>query len=290
MKLRVIEATLALSMSVGIGMAAAPVIGTASASGAFRLDHANVTGNATLFEGSLVETAQAASTVSLSSGARVLLEAGSRGQVFGDRLVLEKGAGRLDNGTGFHVVALGLRVQPERGVATARVALDSARRVRVAALTGSFRILNARGQLVANLPAGAALAFEPQQAASAATRVTGLLETRNGRYLLTDEVTHVTVEVVGPGLAPEAGKRVELTGTVDAAATPAPGASQVIRVTQTRRLPGTSTAAAAGQGAASIAKISMTTITVIGGVAAAAVVGGLAAADALPGQGDGVSR
>ena len=278
----------ALVASVGTGTAAAPAIGTASASGNFRLDRANVRDHATLFEGSLIETAGAASTVSLSSGARVSLEAASRGRIFGDRLVLEKGESRLDRATGFHLEALGLRVTPDRGASSGRVSFDGARRVRVAAITGSFRVLNAHGQLVANLPAGAVLAFEPQQGASGATRVTGVLEIRGGRYLITDEVTNVTVEIVGlNNAASEAGQRLELTGTLDAAATPAAGASEVIRVTQSRRLPA---AAAAGQGGKSAGGITATTVTLIGGVAAAAVVGGLAATDALPGQGGGLSR
>lgn len=280
-----------MSLQLGIATAAAPVIGTVIAGGSFRLDHLNVTGNATLFEGSLLETSAAVSTVALSSGARVSLEAGSRGKVFGDRLILEKGETRLDNGTGFHIEALGLRVQPERGSATGRVALDGSRRVRVAALAGSFRILNAQGQLVANLAAGATLAFEPQQGASTTTQVTGVLESANGRYLVTDEVTKVRVEAVGPNLSAEIGRRVELSGTMDAAATPATGASQVVRVTQVRRLPSLPVTAAAGQGGGSSAgKSAVATVAIVGGVAAAAVLGGLAAAEKLPGQGDGVSR
>jgi hypothetical protein len=280
-----------MSLQLGIGMAAAPAIGTVIASGSFRLDHLNVTGNATLFEGSLVETAASASAVALSSGARLSLEAASRGKLFGDRLVLEKGETRLDNGTGFHLEALGLRVQPERGATTGRVSLEGSRRVRVAALTGSFRILNAQGQLVANLPAGATLAFEPQSGTSTATRVTGIVENHSGHFLMTDEVTNVTVEVVGVNLAEEAGQRVEITGTLDAGATPYAGASQVVRVSQKRRLGGGARTAAAGQGVkSSMAKATAATIAIVGGVAAAAVVGGLAASGSLPGQGGGVSR
>ena len=42
-------------------MAAAPVIGTVTAAGVFKVDNSGVRGNATLFEGSLVETAGARS-------------------------------------------------------------------------------------------------------------------------------------------------------------------------------------------------------------------------------------
>jgi hypothetical protein len=286
----------AMSLHLGIAMAASPVIGTVVAKGSFRVDSATVNGNATLFEGSLLETGSAASSVALENGAKLWLGAASRGKLFGDRLVLEKGESRLDNATGYRLEALGLTIQPERGTSTGRVALSGARRVEVAALTGGFRILNGRGQLVANLAAGSALAFEPQAQANA-TRVTGCLEARSGRYVVTDEVTSVTVEVAGAGLNDEAGNRVELTGQMDPTATPLSGTSQLIRVAQVRRVArgceggGAAAAAAAAGGAAAGAGaaaggIGVTTIAVIGGVAAAATIGGLAAADALPGQGD----
>jgi len=302
-----VQATIAWAMSfqLGIGIAAAPAIGTVITSGAFRLDHLNVSGNATLFEGSLLETAGSASTVALSSGARLSLEASSRGKLFGDRLVLEKGGTRLDNATGFHLEALGLRVQPERGVTSGRVSLEGTRRVRVSAVTGGFRVLNAQGQLVANLAAGSTLAFEPQPGASTATRVTGVLENRNGRFLMTDEVTKVRVEAVGRNLAVETGRRVEVAGLMDAAATPASGASQTVRVLSLRQLPEGGTApagqggaggtgapagAGAGAGAGAATGTIVATVAIVAGVAAAAVLGGLAAAGALPGQGDSVSR
>jgi hypothetical protein len=268
------------------------VIGTVVAKGAFRMDNATVEGNATLFEGSTLETAQAASSVALSGGARLWLAASSRGKLFGDRLILEKGGTRLDQGPGFRMEALGLTIQPERGASTGTVALKGAGRVEVAALTGAFRVLNGRGQLVANVAAGSALAFEPQAGAGTATRVSGCLESRDGHYLLTDEVTNVRVEVSGAGLAGETGNRVELTGQMDPAATPVSGTSQLIRVNQVRRVArgcgntGAVAAAAGAGGAGAAAGISAATVAIIGGVAAAAVVGGLAAAEALPGQGE----
>jgi hypothetical protein len=284
---------MAIHFAGGCGMAAAPVIGTASARGAFRLDHATVAGNATLFEGSLLETAAAASSVSLSGGTRLSLERGSRARLFGDRLILEQGETHLRHAQGFRLEALGLRVEPGPSASTGRISLEGARRLRVAALAGSLRVRNARGQLVANLPAGVTLAFEPQQDGNPqAVRLTGVLEDRGGHYLLTDEVTSVRVELVGAALSGEAGRRLEITGTLDPSVAPAPGASEVVRVTATRRLAG-SPAAAAGQGGrAAAGGATMKTVTILGGVAAAAAVGGLAAAEALPGQGEsgGVSR
>jgi hypothetical protein len=174
--------------------------------------------------------------------------------------------------------------------------------VELAAWSGSFRVLNSRGLLVANLASGHALELEPQ-ATDTTSKLTGTLRLAGGHYLLTDETTNVTVELAGPGLAKEKGNRVEVTGQSDPTATPVTDASQFIRVSAVKHLgkgaAGSSGAAAAGQGGAGGAStasshgiaLSATTIAIIGGVAAAATLGGLAAAGKLPGQGSSsVSR
>jgi hypothetical protein len=177
-----------------------------------------------------------------------------------------------------------LIIQPETGNATGRVLLAGNTQVQVAALTGSFRVLNARGMVVARLPPGLTLAFEPQTSSGPA-RLIGRLQIKNGHYLLTDETTNVTVELFGPGLAKEVGQRIEVTGATDPTATPVSDASQLIRVVSVKRIPGSTAAAAGSAGGSSGVALSGTVIAVIGGVAAAAVVGGLAAAGGLPGQG-----
>lgn len=282
----VLAAALALNLGMGggIGIAASPAIGTVMAKGSFRLDNATVRGNATLFEGATIETAETGSSMELSSGARVTLSPESKGRFFGDHVVLERGQGRLDKTAGFHVEARGLTIQPETGNATGRVLLASNSRVQVAALTGSFRVLNASGMVVAKLPPGLTLAFEPQ-ISSGPTKLRGRLQVKNGHYLLTDETTNVTVELFGPGLAKEVGHRIEVTGSLDPTVTPVSDASEFIRVTSVKIVPVAGAAAAGAAGGASGAAISGTAIAIIGGVAAAAVVGGLAAAGGLPGQG-----
>ena len=302
MRLRTIESVLAVMMALILTLpAASPVIGTVAAKGAFRLDNATVTGNATLFEGATVETRTADSRMELSSGAKVALATESKARMFGDHLVLEKGEGRLEKAENFKFEARGLTIQPETGNASGRILLGGGARVEVAALSGSFRVLNSHGLLVANVGAGRSLALEPQSS-DTPSRLTGCLHKAAGHYLLTDETTNVTVEVAGPGLEKEAGNRVEVTGAMDPTASPVTDASQFIRVSAIKRLgkgcSAKSGAAAAGAGGAAgggaagagagIA-ISTTTIAVIGGVAAAATLGGLAAAGKLPGQGS-VSR
>jgi hypothetical protein len=295
-KLKTLQAVAAaMALMLAVAAAAAPVIGIVTAKGSFRVDNSAVAGNATLFEGSLVETGAADSVMDLHSGARIGLGSSSIARFFGDHVILEKGTGQLEKGENFRVEARGLTIQPETGKSTARVTLAGGARVEVAAAAGSFRVLNDRGVLVANVAAGRAIAFE-QQPANTPSKLTGCLVARGVHYLLTDETTSVTVELGGPGLDKETGNRVEVTGGMDPTATPVSDASQFIRVSGIKRLQkgcpgGTGAAAAAGKGggaagtAGGHAGLSTTTIAVIGGVAAAAAVGGLAASGKLSGAG-----
>jgi hypothetical protein len=284
---------------------AALAIGTVAANGAFRVDEATVSGNATLFEGATVETRLSGSVLDLSAGPRLSLSADSKGRVFGDHLVLEKGSGKMEKSAGFRMEARGLTIRPETGTASARVTLAGTTRVQVAALVGGFRVLTARGLLVAEMAPGAALEFEPQAASTNGEpwKLTGCLRVVTTHFLLTDEVTNVTVELAGAGLDVEGGNRVEALGALDPSGSPVSGATQFIRVTRVKRLgkgcvaTGKGAAAAgagggpakAGGPGAHVAGISAGTIAVIGGVAVAAAVGGLAAASALPGQGSGAT-
>ena len=293
----VLAVLIAANLSVVQGSPATgmPVIGVVEAGSAFRLDHATVSGNATLFEGATIETGIGQSSQELRNGARVTLLPDSKGRFYDDHMVLERGQGRLDRATGYFFEARGLTIQPETGTSTGRVALQAGAGVQVAALTGSLRVLNAQRMVVAKVLPGAPLAFSPQTGGgSGATRVTGRLVNKGGHYVLTDETTNVTVEVTGPGLKKEEGRRVEISGFLDPTATPVSDATQVIRVTGITRLPAGTAAAgtggtAAGGGWSGLA-ISGTTIAIIGGVAAAAVVGGLAAAGSLSGGSSAVSR
>lgn len=284
-----------LSVVQGSPATGMPVIGVVEARSAFRLDHATVTGNATLFEGATIETGLGPSSQELRNGARVTLLAESRGRFYDDHMVLERGQGRLDRATGYFFEARGLTVQPETGASTGRVVLEAGGSVEVAALTGSLRVLNAQRLLVAKVLPGAPLAFSPQTSVgSGTTRVSGRLLNKGGHYVLTDETTNVTVEVTGAGLKKLEGARVDITGFLDPTATPVSDATQVIRVTSITRLAAGTAAAgtggAAGGGGLSGLAISATTIAIIGGVAAAAVVGGLAATGTFSGSTPAVSR
>lgn len=225
-----------LNLMLGLAMAAPPVIGTVTAGGAFRLNGDTVMTNGTLTEGAALESGSGTSSVRLAKGARLSLSAHSRAKLYSDRIVLEKGEARLESGVGFHLEVLGLTIRPDRGISSARIGLLDSKSVRVASQAGSFRVLNARGVLVANIAAGSAVAFEPR-ASAALTHITGTLIERSGHFFLTDQVTRVTVEVTGLGLAAYVGQVVGVTGGLNVAATSGARASQVIAATNVQTRP-----------------------------------------------------
>ena len=293
--------TLQLALFPRVAIAASPAIGTILTQGAFRLNHATLINNATLFEGATIETGSAVSRMDLVSGTRLELGADSRGRFFGDHLVLERGQSVIHKAQGFRVEARGLTILPDTGASTGRILLTGNARVQVSAVAGSLRVLNSRGMVVAKISSGRALVMEPQSSDSP-TRLAGYVVLRGGHYLLTDETTNVTVELAGKkSFANAIGRRVEVTGVNDPAATPASDATQVIEVAQGTPAPQPPTApagsggnsggsggggtAAGGSkgGAASGAAVSVTLVAIIAGVAAAAVVGGLAATGSLGG-------
>jgi hypothetical protein len=285
--------SLLLVGSLVFAQAAGPAIGVVMTKGTFQADQSQVWGNSTLFEGTTIETGKASSDLRLNCGARIALAAQSRGRVYRDRLVLERGEGRLSGSQGYWMDARSLRVQPAGPEGAARVLLTGSSRVQVAALRGALQITNDAGVVVANLVPGTALEFEPQAAgASAPSQMTGILERRNGHFLLTDRTAGVTAELEGPGLAREVGRCIEATGAVVPAAQPFSPATQMIRVSQLKRCSketaaalaagggaaaGAGAAGAAGAGAAA-AGAAVATKAVIAGVIVAGVAAGTAVA------------
>ena len=276
---------LILVSQLSVGMAASPAIGVATAKGSFRVDDARVVGNSTLFEGVTVETDAASSNLLLNDGAQVRLASSSRGTVYRNRLVLEAGIGQLENAGDYRIEAIGLYVASDGADSAARVELKEENLVQVAALRGSLRVMNAGGVMLAVVPAGRALEFDPEQAGApassslsgclkvqngrylltdeatgvtvelvgsdlAASRLIGCLKAQDGHYLLTDETTGVTVELVGRDLAEEEGNRVEIVGGLLAGARSETAASQMVRVDTVKRISTQCRSEAAGAGAA----------------------------------------
>jgi hypothetical protein len=283
--------SLILAGCLTLSQAGPAAIGTVVANGEFRVDSAPAHGNATIVDGATIQTGAARSEVRLNNGARMSLGAGTRGRIFRDRLFLEQGEGQIEAGLNYTVEARTLKILSDDGAAHGRIALAGDRKVQVAALKGAMRVTNAAGILVARVLPGVAMEFEPQAAGAAApSRLSGCLQKKHGRYLLTDETTKVTVALEGAALPAEVGNRVEIVGMLDPSAKPA-DASQLIKVSGVKRLAqgcpakGTTAKAGAAAGGATGAATGAS-VAVVAGVAVAATVGGLAVAEKLPGQGD----
>ncbi len=214
-----------------VAFGAASSIGMAVANGSFQLDKSKVYGNATLFDGSLIETSAVSSDLVLKNGARLRLGMESQALVHPDRLVLEKGQTEIGAASGYSIEALGLRAAPDSPQSRLVVSYSGPGRIQIAALAGSARVSGANGLLVANVPAGTALELDPQAAGAATpSALTGVIKSKTGVFLLLDEVSHVTYTLLGAGFETFVGKCVEITGAIDASAQPAAGSAQVIRV------------------------------------------------------------
>jgi hypothetical protein len=275
--------------------AATPGIGIAMSQGNIYVNDAKTAGNATLSDGSTLETQGAASQIRLNNGTQLRLSSSSRATLFTDHLDLQKGTARI---SGYAANASGLSVRAT-GTSSATVSMRDQGIVQIAALTGNVQVYNAAGMNVANLLPGRALDLKPQDAgASAPSTITGCAVKAGSNSLITDETSNVTVQLRGQAVKP--GKRVQITGSAVPNATPASPATQVINVTGVKQVggtckAGTAAAAAAGgaaagaggaaAGAAGAAAGISTTTAVVAGVAAAAAVGvgGAAASGAIGG-------
>ncbi|MEZ5402135.1 MAG: hypothetical protein R2729_20850 [Bryobacteraceae bacterium] len=225
-------------MNLAVGSAAAPVIGVATAKGSFKLDSAPVIGNGTLLEGSTIETSRTSSELRLVGGVKMSMGTDSRGRVFRDRMVLERGSSQFVNVGQFGLEAKTLHILADDSSASGRVTVSANNRVQVAALTGSFRVTAANGVLLASLRAGNALEFEPSSTggASAPSKLTGCVVKTENNYFLTDETASVTVQLKGGHVEKYAGHKVEVMGAQVPGAKPAGNASQLIQVGQLKDL------------------------------------------------------
>ena len=188
-------------------------IGTASADGSFWADSTGVSTHATVFDGSTIEADETPVKLQIPPDVRILLDVRSRAQVWGDRLVLEKGRAQLNAGKDYRIEARTMRVTLAAPRARALVAMGSAGAVEVAALGAAIRVTNADGVLVANVTAGRSVELKLGQA-KGATVLTGCVTKAGGLYLLRDEVSGITVELRGAEVASQVGQRVEVTGSV----------------------------------------------------------------------------
>lgn len=283
-----IQAVIALvcvgSLTYSFGGGAA--IGVAMVSGVAKVDNSDIRGNASILEGSVVETAKGTSRLSLQGGARVEFGSESRGKVYRDHVVLEKGMGQLHAPGNFPVIANSLSVATTGKDSTVRIALKDSHKIQVAAVSGQAQVRNSHGVLLAKLMPGRTLEFdqEVQAGAAAPVKITGCVGLREGGFALRDETTNVIYEIKGPGVDAWVGKHVTINGSLDPNTAPVAGADQVIRFgaggvaaaaggCPTGPVGGAAAGAAAGAAGLSHAAV----VAIVAGVVIGGTLGGLAA-------------
>lgn len=199
-------------------MASTDAIGTASARGDMRIDSSLVNGNATLFNGSIVETNLAAAQLHLGKGTEFTLAKGSRGVFYVDHVVLESGKGELLSSGGYRIEAAGLRVTAYETSSKGIVSVEPGNIVKVGAETGSFLVANKFGVPLAKVSPGHAVSFEMQSASGQQQgpqefEGVGLISTENGRFFLTT-VQDVKYELVGRDFKKFVGTKSVVSGTM----------------------------------------------------------------------------
>jgi hypothetical protein len=217
----IVRTSLPVFLLYSVACAAPPApIGLVTASGHFTLEGSRIWSHATLFEGARIETREASSQLTLRSGVKVQLGADSAARVWPDRLILERGRGQVTSAGRFEAQAGGMRISGERF----QVGLGE--RVEVAALAGEARVRNARGAVVAAVPAGRSMSFALYQGVT----VAGCLLYKDGGFILAVPDAEV-VQLTGPDLARNVGNQVEVSGTASPNAPNISPATRVINVT-----------------------------------------------------------
>jgi hypothetical protein len=186
--LRKLQAAAILSCMLSYAAAGTVSIGTANVRGAMQVDSHLIKGNATLFDGSVVETGQATADLRLNKGAEITLSTSSRGTLYSDHLVLQQGESQIAAPRSFQLQANGLHVTPNESNARGVVSLKAGNTVEVASLSGSFGVTNDHGVLLANVRPGRTVSFAMQAGANPNEfSGVGLVSFENGSYYLTTE-------------------------------------------------------------------------------------------------------
>jgi hypothetical protein len=163
-------------------------IGTVSARGDMRVDNYPVNGNATLFDGSVVETDKATADLRLTKGAKITMSSSSRGIFYSDHLVLQQGESELAGSGSFQLQANRVRVTANQPNSRAVISIKPGNTVEVASLSGSFGVKSDNGIMLANIRPGRVVSFAMQAGAKPDEFYgVGLVTVENGTYYLTTD-------------------------------------------------------------------------------------------------------
>jgi hypothetical protein len=212
-------------------MAAPTAIGNASAAGGIVVDSARASSNATVFDGSTLQSAGNA-RIRLSNGTRLNLTAGSNAQVFAGRLTLNTGSGEVRSSSKFEIDARSLRIQPVGSDSVANVKIESGDEVLVTASNAPVDVRNSGGVLVARVYPSLPMNFLPQAAAPSSTagatfNSTGCLLDAGDSVIVSDSTGNQVYDLRGKkgvNFKSNIGKNVTVAGVIDPTATPKPGA------------------------------------------------------------------
>jgi hypothetical protein len=202
-------------------LAATPSIGIVTARGETRIDNQVVEGSGTVFDGSVVETGQSISSgadLRLANNMEITLMRDSRGTLYRDHFMLERGSAQLSSTDSFRVQANGMLVVPTEAHSSGLVSIEPANAITVEAKNGTLEIRNSSGASVAMVRPGHPLTFRSLTDKSPAEfSATGTVSSENGRYYLNSAETCMKYEVKGDNLQSFAGASVVASGVLQAA-------------------------------------------------------------------------
>jgi hypothetical protein len=221
--LKWLQAVLAMSFMATYASAGTTVLGTASARGDMRVDGYTVRGDATIFNGTVVETQEASARLRIGDGVDITMSKASRGTIYGNHFVLQRGQSELAAPASFEMEANGLHVATGSPNSVGVIALAPDHAVQIAALAGSLEVRDGQGLVLSNVLPGRPLTFAMQAEASTSpyyVSAVGLLDYQNGHYYITTD-ENVKYELTGGDLEKFVGDKVVVTGTLNPAVAPA---------------------------------------------------------------------
>jgi len=192
-------------------LGAAGILGFVYANGTYRIDGSTVRGNATVFDGSILETQESPARLQFGDGTHLWLASGSSVKFSPQVTTLLRGLVQLQGGEDHALSAGAIKVTPGPD-SIVRIMLESSGGAVVMPLGGIAKVSNARGIPVGNLAAGQAVRFAAYEGAAAAVESSGCIERRSDGFALTDSITNLTFQLEGRDLDKAAGKHIHLLG------------------------------------------------------------------------------
>lgn len=212
-------------------------IGSVTTRGETRIDNQLVAGSGTVFNGAVVETGQSvasAADLRLKNNVEITLLRDSRGTLYRDHFVLQRGTAQLGSTDSFTVQANDVVVVEAEAHSSGIVSIDPAKSVMVEAKNGMLEIRNPSGDSIALVRPGHPLTFSSLTNRSPAEfSATGTVTSENGAYYLNSTETGMKYEVMGDNLQNFDGTLVVASGVLETTK-PAAGVAGLLQVSNIR--------------------------------------------------------